>query len=46
MYEWMDVWKNLFIYVVVCVCVLMGLGWFRYGFADVLKNMSAGLPNL
>ena len=44
MYEWMDVWKNLFIYVVVCV--LMGLGWFRYGFADVLKNMSAGLPNL
>ena len=30
----------------VCVCVLMGLGWFRYGFADVLKNMSAGLPNL
>ena len=46
MYEWMDVWKNLFIYVVVCVCVLMGLGWFRYGFADVLKNMSEGLPNL
>ena len=30
----------------LCVCVLMGLGWFRYGFADVLKNMSAGLPNL
>ena len=43
---WMDGRMEEFVHLCGCVCVLMGLGWFRYGFADVLKNMSAGLPNL
>ena len=42
MYEWMGVWKIFSSMWCVCVCV----DGFGYGFADVLQNMSAGLPNL